>query len=337
MSSKLHDRLHIDLGSIDDALLNVILSDADLPRPSVVFDSVTNLIRAGGKRLRPMMVLVGSRFGEPGTPRRSDRVMRTAAMLEYLHMASLVHDDIIDGADRRRGVPTVHKTTDVRTAILIANYMMVRAVEWAVPSASGDSPEDTEDSAEHACRCAELAAMVTELCRGEYSQLHHRFDLDMTLEQYLDKTRSKTALLMAQCLKAGADAAGAPREIGFALHDFGEAIGMAFQIRDDLLDFTQQAGTIGKPVGADLRNGIVTLPVLYAMEDPALNERIRGLHADASTDEFDAVIAAIAASDALPRAEELSQAYVRQAERIADRLADHPAQPSLALLAEYFA
>ncbi len=337
MSTKLHDRLHIDLDAIDDALMSVILSDADLPKPSVVFDSVANLIRAGGKRLRPMMVIVGSRFGEPEKPQRSDRVMRTAAMLEYLHMASLVHDDIIDGADQRRGVPTVHKKTDIRTAVLIANYMMVRAVEWAVPSTSGDSAGDTEDSAEHACRCAELAAMVTDLCRGEYSQLHHRFDFEMTMEHYLGKTRSKTAMLMAHCLQAGADAAGAPREVGLALHDFGEAIGMAFQIRDDLLDFTQQAAAIGKPVGADLRNGIVTLPVLYAMEDPSLNERIRSLHAGASAEEFDAVIAAIAASDALTRAEELSQDYVRQAERIADRLADHPAQPSLAILAEYFA
>jgi heptaprenyl diphosphate synthase len=335
MSIKLHDRLHIDLGSIDDTLMNVILSDADLPKPSVVFDSVTNLIRAGGKRLRPMMVVVGSRFGEPETPQRSDRVMRMAAMLEYLHMASLVHDDIIDGADQRRGVPTVHKRTDIRTAVLIANYMMVRAVEWAVPN--GDSAGDEEDSAEHASRCAELAAMVTELCRGEYSQLHHRFDFAMTMEQYLDKTRNKTAMLMAHCLKAGADAAGATREVGLALHDYGEAIGMAFQIRDDLLDFTQQAAKIGKPVGADLRNGIVTLPVLYAMEDTPLSRRIRSLHADASAADFDAVIEAIAASDALARAEELSQAYVKQAERIADRLAGHPAQPDLALLAEYFA
>jgi heptaprenyl diphosphate synthase len=333
MSMKLHDRLSIDLGSIDDAIMDVILSDADLPKPSIVFDSVTNLIRAGGKRLRPMLVVVGSRFGEPETPQRSDSVMRIAAMLEYLHMASLIHDDIIDGADQRRGVPTVHKTTDIRTAVLIANYMMVRAVEWAVPN--GGSSEI--DSADHACRCAELAAMVTELCRGEYSQLHHRFDFDMTMEQYLDKTRNKTAMLMAHCLKAGAEAAGAPREVGLALHDFGEAIGMAFQIRDDLLDFTQQASTIGKPVGADLRNGIVTLPVLYAMEDPALNQRIRSLHADAPAAEFDAVIEAIAGSHALSRAEALSQAYVEQAERIAGRLAGHPAQPCLALLADYFA
>src|SRR5690606_35722613 len=134
----------------------------------------------GGKRLRPMMVIVGSRFGNPVTPQQNDRVMRTAGMLEYLHMASLVHDDIIDGADQRRGVPTTHKATDIRTAVLIANYMMVRAVEWAVPGA--ESAEAEADSADHACRCAELAGMVTELCRGEYSQLYHRFDFEMTME-----------------------------------------------------------------------------------------------------------------------------------------------------------
>jgi len=333
MSMKLHDRLGIDLGAIDEALLQVIQSDADLPRPSLVADNVEGLIRAGGKRLRPMMVIVGSRFGKPDEPQRRDRVMRIAAMLEYLHMASLIHDDIIDGAELRRGAPTVHAKTDARTAVLIANYMMVRAVEWAVPQ---DSAADA-DAELHAARCAELASMVTELCSGEYSQLRHRFDFDMTMEQYLAKTRSKTAMLMAHCLQAGADAAGAPREVGRQLYAFGEALGMAFQIRDDLLDFTQQASAIGKPVGADLRNGIVTLPVLYAMEDAELNLRIRALHAGAPAAAFDGTIDAIVGSGALARAEQLSRSYIEEAHRIMDRLGNHEAKPDLLALAQYFA
>ena len=247
-----------------------------------------DLINAGGKRLRPLMVVLGSRFGESG---HEPAVMKTAVLLEYLHMASLVHDDIIDQSDMRRGRPTLHETTDVQTAVHIGNYMIARAIEWAAGHPGGDPDGSSENvSEDEAYRLAELAALVTELCMGEYDQLHHRFDFGLTMEQYLEKTRCKTALLMAHCLKAGAEAAHADAGTAERLFQFGESLGMAFQIQDDLLDFTKPKEAIGKPAGADLRNGNITLPVLYALNDPTLAPKIRQLGPHSAAADMDDVI-----------------------------------------------
>src|SRR5690554_1915597 len=190
---KLHEALRIDLSSVDEALNQVVLTDPDLQPPSVILDSILQLIRSGGKRLRPMMVVVGARFGA-GT----DHTIRIAAILEYLHMASLIHDDIIDRSDLRRNEPTLHKLTDTYTATHIANYMMARAIEWA-------SMSDQDD----VIRIVGTTSVLTQLCMGEYQQLYNQFNFDITMDQYLEKTRNKTALLMANCLKSGAEIAGA--------------------------------------------------------------------------------------------------------------------------------
>lgn len=318
---KLHEALRIDLDKVHRSLLTVIEEDPELPRPSVIYDSIAELIRSGGKRLRPILVIVGSRFG---SEQRQDQVLRAAALLEYMHMASLVHDDIIDNAELRRNAKTIHVKTDIRTAVHIANYMMARAVEW---SAAGDG--DPKHS-------AEMASLVTGLCMGEYQQLQTRFDFDMTLELYLEKTRRKTALLMGSCLQAGAEAAQAEDSTCRDLYAFGEALGMAFQIADDLLDFTPSAAAIGKPVGADLRNGQVTLPVLYALEAPTLAPLIRQLSADSSPEAFDELIHLLAASPAIQRSRELALSYTSKAGQIAERYKEHPAYKDLRLLLDYF-
>lgn len=330
----LHNRIGVDLATFDRLLREVVSSDRDLPPSSVVLSSVMDLINAGGKRLRPLMVVLGSRFGESG---HEPAVMKTAVLLEYLHMASLVHDDIIDQSDMRRGMPTLHETTDVQTAVHIGNYMIARAIEWAAGHPGGDPDGSSEDvSEDEAYRLAELAALVTELCMGEYDQLQHRFDFGLTMEQYLEKTRCKTALLMAHCLKAGAEAAHADAGTAERLFQFGESLGMAFQIRDDLLDFTQPKEAIGKPAGADLRNGNITLPVLYALNDPALAPRIRqlGPHSDAA--DMDEVIHLIAANGAIGQSEELARSYAEHAQRMIGDFADHPAQRDLQALLHYF-
>lgn len=330
----IHNQIGVDLASFDRLLREVVTSDRDLTPPSVVLSSVMDLINAGGKRLRPLMVVIGSRFGKSGHERA---VMKTAVLLEYLHMASLVHDDIIDQSDMRRGMPTLHETTDVQTAVHIGNYMIARAIEWAAGHPNDESDKSSENiSEDEAYRLAELAALVTELCMGEYDQLHHRFDFGLTMEQYLEKTRCKTALLMAHCLKAGADAAHADAGTAERLFQFGESLGMAFQIRDDLLDFTKPKETIGKPAGADLRNGNITLPVLYALNDPALAPGIRQLGPHSAEADMEEVIQRIAASGAIKQTEELARSYAEQAQRMIGNFADHPAQRDLQALLHYF-
>lgn len=332
MGKSLNEALNIDLKAIHSALRDVVDSDSDLPSPSPIRDHVLKLIDAGGKRLRPMMVIVGSRFGQSV---RRPIVMRTAAMLEYLHTASLIHDDIIDRSELRRGVPTLHTVTDVHTAVHVANYMMARAIEWA--TGIGDRrPGRDNDFDENIQYCMELVSIVPELCLGEYLQLRDRFNFDMTMDEYLKKTRSKTALLMAHCLKAGAKAAGADDEICGLLFDYGEAIGMAFQIRDDVLDYTQPESATGKPAGSDLRNGALTLPALYALEDPALAPILRSLSLDSSDEEFRRAIRLICESRAIDRSLELANAYVAASEAILDCLAAYPACRDLRVLSKHF-
>jgi len=326
-ASRLPELLGIDLAEIDAVLESVIESDDELPRPSVVYDSIIELIRAGGKRLRPIMVIVGGRFGDAAL---AGKVMRTAALFEYIHMASLIHDDIIDQADTRRGRPALHVKTNIRTALHVANYMMARIVEWSSMN------EKREISEEDAYRCAEIAGIVTELCLGEFKQLDTKFNFSLTLEDYLDKTRRKTALLMAECLKQGAKTAGASDELCDQLHAVGEALGMAFQIRDDVLDFTRPKSAIGKPAGADLRNGNVTLPVILALRDPALAPLITRLHAGSPDHEMELAVRQIAASRAIDDARDISLAYARKARETMRPLRAHPAYRDLEILADHF-
>lgn len=334
---KLHEQLCIDIGAIDRMLRHVLESDEALSGSPDILDHALALIDAGGKRLRPMLALVGGRFGNAS---RQAYVMKAAAVLEYIHTASLIHDDIIDKSDLRRGKPTLHTKVGIAKAVFIANYMMARAVEWASDdwdvdkdsaSSSSSSPSERDMG-----RIAELASLITELCLGEYGQLRDRFNFDLTLEQYLDKTRSKTALLMAHCLRAGAEAAEADSRTSELLYQFGEALGIAFQIRDDILDFAESVATIGKPAGADLRNGNVTLPVLLALKNHSLAERIRSLGAASSDEQFAEAISLIADSGAVEQAREFARSYTDRAAAIAEELSPHPAGADLLPLLRYF-
>jgi len=327
---KLHERLHISLTEIDTALEQVVLTDLDLPHPSVISDGVLKLIRSGGKRLRPILVLIGGRFGvtagKEDTRLKRD-LLRSAVLMEYVHMASLVHDDIIDEADTRRGEPALHRQTDVRTAMHIADYMIARVMEWS----SSNAIEDEQDPLEG------LVALVAQLCLGEYGQMEQAYNFDQSIRQYLRKTRNKTAVLMAACLKAGAEVAGADDETIRLLYRIGDYLGMAFQIQDDILDYTQDERTLGKPAGSDLRSGNITLPVLYALERPALAAKIRSLTKTSSESDYAYAIAAILASPACAEAAALRDRYIDRAEQLIDRLAHYPAHHDLKVLLQQLA
>jgi heptaprenyl diphosphate synthase len=322
---KLSEALHIDIDRIDKEMIDLVRYDRDLSVFSVVKRSVIELIQAGGKRLRPMMVIIGSRFG---TELQDKQLIRLAAAAEFIHASSLIHDDIIDHADQRRQQPTLHVKTDVYTATHVANYMMARIVEALLEYSEEDKTEDYLQEL--------IAAAPSRLCLGEYQQLNTRFDYDISLKMYLEKTMNKTALLMAACLQVGARAAGADERVAQKLFDFGEAVGMSFQIRDDLLDFVQTQEKLGKPAGADLMNGQVTLPVIYALEDEVLGTRIRGLHEHSTLNEFQAIVEAIRQSDALERTEAMSREYMQKAWDIIDELRDFEAHQDLEVIWHYF-
>lgn len=324
MKKPLHEQLQLSINEINELLLDIIQSDNELQQPSLLYTSVERLIMAGGKRLRPIMALVGGRFGQP---EQAQHAWKVAGLLEYMHMASLIHDDIIDKSPMRRGEQTLHEATSITTAVHTGNYMIARALEW---SSHGESINEEFYTG------AELAALITELCVGEYDQLSNRFNFNISLEQYLEKTKRKTALLMGACMSAGARATGADEQVSKRLYDFGEALGIAFQIQDDILDLTSNSKELGKPSGADLRSGNITLPIIYALEHEPIKELLLKLHSEASESQFDRALEAVKQSDALEKSRLLAEEYTLKAKHIVSEFDNHPAQKDLELLVAYF-
>ncbi|KWX72828.1 polyprenyl synthetase family protein [Paenibacillus jilunlii] len=321
---KLHEALNIDLDEINHEIQNIVARDKDVPKKSQLAKSILELTGSGGKRLRPLMVIVGSRFGRKPSGRRT---LQLSAAAEFIHAASLIHDDIIDNAELRRGTPALHTKTGVLSAVHIGNYMSARVIEL-LSKYTGDKNRYVHD----------LSSVATaQLCLGEYQQMEHAYDYNLTFDEYLEKSRNKTAMLMATCLRVGALSTESPEDVAGLLYNFGEALGMSFQIQDDLLDFTQSADVLGKPAGSDLRNGQVTLPVLFALQDPELAPIIRTIGPASSEEEVAHVLALINRSDALARTEEVSQDYLDQAAAIIQRLSSYPAHADLETLLQYFA
>lgn len=321
---KLHEALNIDLEAINREIEQLVTRDKDVPKNSQLSKSILELVRSGGKRVRPLMVIVGSRFGRKPLGRRT---LQLSAAAEFIHAASLIHDDIIDSAELRRGQPALHTKTGITSAVHVGNYMSARVIEL-LSKYTGDKDRYVHD----------LSSVATaQLCLGEYQQMKHAFDYDLTMEQYLEKSRNKTALLMATCLRAGALSSQSTEKVADLLYSFGEALGMSFQIQDDLLDFTQSSEVLGKPAGSDLRHGQVTLPVLYALQNPELAPRIRAIGPDSSDADIAEVLGRIIGSDALSRTEETSQSYLKTAAAIVHQLSAYPAHTDLETLLHYFA
>ncbi|AZS13597.1 polyprenyl synthetase family protein [Paenibacillus lutimineralis] len=320
---KLDEALDISLRAVDREIQNIVKYDSDVPRSSMLAQSIIGQLRSGGKRIRPLMVIVGSRFGKPQDKRK---IWQLAAAAEFIHAASLIHDDIIDNSPLRRGQPALHVTLGVNEALHVGNYMSARVVELI-----------STYSAERERYAYDLSSLVTtQLCIGEYQQLTHLYDYDVTIEEYIEKSKNKTAQLMAACLRIGALAAGADDVTADLLYSFGEKLGISFQIRDDILDFTQSSEKLGKPAGSDLRHGQVTLPVLFALQNEALAPMIRDVSTDTPPHLIDPVITAIQQSDALDKTEQLSNRYLDEAAALIDQLSEYPAHKDLRVLLHYF-
>lgn len=240
-----------DLAAVERRLLERTAS-----RSSLLAESGAYTIAAGGKRLRAALVLLAARLGEYNL----DRAMHPAAAVELLHGASLIHDDLVDHADRRRGRVTVHTRWGNGVALMLGDYFFALSAD--------------ELSAEPDSRIirfyADAAHTVVE---GELSPVTQLEPFSVALDQYIYKIGCKTAALFVAACKAGMAVSGGTAEQIEAVGRFGYDLGLAFQIVDDVLDFIGDEATLGKPAGNDLREGTWTLPLLYAVDssnDPML-------------------------------------------------------------------
>lgn len=220
-------------------------------------ESSTHLLRAGGKRMRPVFVLLSGRFG---TLSNKQQVIDIAVALELIHMATLVHDDVIDDASLRRGRATVKARWDNRVAMYTGDYIISRALQII----SGITIPQVHQ---------ELSKSIFLMVRGEIDQIQDLYNPDLILKQYLSRIKRKTALLMSISCHLGALVSHASPKIVRHLKLYGYYVGMAFQLTDDVLDFTGDEKTLGKPSGSDLKQGNVTLPVIYALKNLPPEER----------------------------------------------------------------
>ena len=234
------------------ALLRGIVDDC----PAAIKDDLSRLLFSNGKMLRPAFVILSSAWGEE----QDDHITSIAAAVELLHIASLVHDDVIDKAVTRRGVPTLHETMGVKKAVLAGDYLLSIAIKMAAPGCSQDLiPVFLEG--------------VQTICLGEISQDFHNSNLNIGRDTYFKRIRGKTAELFGLACLAGAQASGVEKDLGDKLYQLGILFGMAFQVEDDILDYTGKEGKLGKVTGKDLKEGIPTLPLIEALEagDPLVN------------------------------------------------------------------
>ncbi len=236
------DELQGDLNQV-----NRIVSERVQSRSAVLNIAGTYLLGSGGKRLRAALALLAARLGRY----EFDRVVHAATAVELIHAASLTHDDLIDDAERRRGIEAVHQRWDHGVALMVGDYLFALAAgEMAL--------------APDARIITYFSQAVMQICEGELSPVMVARPQETALEQYYFKIGCKTAALFAATCKAGiASAYGSPAQIE-ALDNFGYQLGLAFQVIDDLLDFTGDEQVLGKPAGNDLRQGTITLPLIYA-------------------------------------------------------------------------
>jgi octaprenyl-diphosphate synthase len=297
---------------------------ADVPLIDQVFE---HLLEGGGKRIRPLLVLLsGGLLAGSRPPVARERLFRLAAAVEFIHTATLLHDDVVDGSDVRRGKLAAHRTWGVEASILCGDYLFSRAFSLLV-----------EDEDLHLF--AVVSSATTGMARGEVMQLLRSFSTGTTEAEYLEVIDGKTARLIAACCEGAACLAGAGEDERAALEGYGRHLGLAFQVTDDMLDYTETAGATGKPPGRDFFEGKFTLPAIYLMESlpPAGREKVREafLRDDPGGEDLETVVVLMREHDSLGRAGRKAEELAARSVGFLDVFADGPFRRSLVDLAAF--
>jgi octaprenyl-diphosphate synthase len=249
---RLQARLAADMGAVN-ALIRVRMASEHAPR---IPEVTAHLVEAGGKRLRPLLTLAAARLcGYEG-----DDHVKLAATVEFIHTATLLHDDVVDGSERRRGRPTANLLWDNKSSVLVGDYLFARAFQLMTETGS--------------LRVLDILANASAvIAEGEVLQLTAASDLATDEATYLQVIRGKTAALFSAATEVGGVISGAPLPAVQALFEYGDALGVAFQIADDLLDYGGRGATLGKNVGDDFRERKMTLPIIRALAAGDAEER----------------------------------------------------------------
>ncbi|MBP6704751.1 MAG: polyprenyl synthetase family protein [Vicinamibacteria bacterium] len=280
------------LGLVESDLIRVegVFRDEFLSDLQVISDVASHVRDAGGKRIRPALLLLASRL----FAHSSDRMITLGAVVEYIHTATLLHDDVIDEAATRRGRKSANSRWGNKTTVLIGDFLYTKSMAMAL----------TQDN----LGILRLLSDVTlRMIEGQVLEIEREADLRVREDQHIDIIRRKTADLFSACMRIGAMLGNASPKEEQALADYGLALGLAFQMKDDLLDFTASEKALGKPVGLDLREGKLTLPIIYMLEggDPEIRAKVESVVEDRGFDRVThaEIVALARRTGALARAE----------------------------------
>ncbi|MDJ0658177.1 MAG: solanesyl diphosphate synthase [Crocosphaera sp.] len=289
-------------------------------RHPILGAAAEHLFDAGGKRIRPAIVLLVSRATMLDREITA-RHRRLAEITEMIHTASLVHDDVVDEAALRRNVPTVNSLFDNRIAVLAGDFLFAQS-SWYL--ANLDNLQVVKL----------LSEVIRDFAEGEIFQGINRFDTSLTLEAYLDKSYYKTASLVANSAKSAAILSDASSEVIDSLYNYGKYLGLAFQIVDDILDFTSPTEVLGKPAGSDLISGNITAPALFAMEEKPYLETLIEREFSEEGDKEKA-LSIVIESEGIERSRELASYHAQLALKQIDCLKPSQYSQSLTDLIDY--
>ena len=304
-----------DMAAVDALIRRRLSSDVVL-----INQIADHIISAGGKRLRPMLVmLAGHAAGNCGADHH-----QLAAIIEFIHTSTLLHDDVVDESDLRRGRSTANALWGNAPSVLVGDFLYSRSFQLMVELDRMDVMRL-------------LADTTNRIAEGEVLQLLHVHNPDTDEAAYLRVIERKTAVLFAAGTRLGAMASGADEGIQRRLYDYGMALGYAFQIADDVLDYTADAEALGKNLGDDLAEGKATLPLIHAIRhsDTATAERLRAIVQEGDAGAMPEVLAAIRATGGLDYSRERARHYAAMAEQALDGLPESDALAALRGLARY--
>lgn len=306
-----------DLKQVETELYRHVKSDVDL-----LSETSAHLLKAGGKRLRPAFALLAGKFHNYSL----EKLMPLAVALELIHMATLVHDDVVDASYTRRGIPTVKANWGNKISIHTGDFLLAKSLllisEYKNPTIA-----------------KVMARVSVEMCQGEIQQIATAFNVEQNLKDYFYRIKRKTALLIAASCELGATVTGSPHYLVKALKRYGHNLGMAFQITDDVLDLIGDSDQFGKQIGSDLRQGIITLPVILTLnnltKDKAIDLKKIIQEKNKSEQEVQEVINILRDSGGIEQALDISNHYIAKAKKELTKLPKTPTREGLHYIADF--
>lgn len=306
-----------DLGKLEQSIEKLLVT-----RIQFIREVVYHIVRSGGKRIRPILVILASRL----CGCRDDRHLPYAAIVEFIHTATLLHDDVVDNATTRRGKLTANNVWGNESSVLVGDFLFTKSFDLMV---SHHNPEILKV----------MSRATTNLAEGEILELLKTSDVETVEEEYFEVIASKTAVLLSAACEIGALLGEVDEVKRNALRDYGFHIGMAFQLTDDLLDYTSSDATLGKDTGRDLREGKITLPLIHALK--SVNDRERQIietglmKATMSRKDFEKVKKIIEKYGGMEYTSRISQEHVEAAKALLQEFPASPYRKALTNLADY--